>query len=106
MEIKDLNDAFDKVYEWANVRGLIDADNVPKQFMKCQEELGEGCSAYIKNKNTQLEDFLGDYFVCGIVLCHQLGKNPLDMLKIAIKEIWDREGQMINGSFVKSEDLY
>lgn len=104
-EVKDLDRAFQLVFQWAKIRGLINPLNVPTQFMKCTEELGEGCSAYLKNNNAKLEDFLGDYFVTGIVLCHQLGKNPLDMLKIALDEIWDRKGELINGSFVKEEDL-
>lgn len=105
IEGNDLNELFHLVLVWANNRGLIDSKNVPKQFMKCQEELGEGCSAYLKGKENELEDFLGDYFVTGIVLCHQLGKSPTDMLKIALNEIWSRKGKMVDGSFVKESDL-
>jgi hypothetical protein len=34
-----------------------------------------------------------------------LGKTPSDMLKIALNEIWNRKGKMVNGSFIKESDL-
>jgi hypothetical protein len=105
IEGNDLNELFHLVWVWSHNKGFLDNNNVPKQFMKCQEELGEGCSAYLKGKESELEDFLGDYFVTGIVLCHQLGKTPSDMLKIALNEIWNRKGKMVNGSFIKESDL-
>jgi hypothetical protein len=104
-KVESLDKAFELIFRWGKIRGLINPLNAPKQFMKCTEELGEGCSAYLKDDNAKLEDFLGDYFVTGVILCHQLGKNPLDMIKIALNEIWERKGQLVNGSFVKEEDL-
>ncbi|MFR6454912.1 MAG: hypothetical protein ACLUOG_07830, partial [Peptoniphilus lacrimalis] len=54
-------------------------------------------------KNLKLE--MGDIFVTLIILCEDLGIDPVVCLEMAYEKISKRRGRTINGTFVKSEDL-
>ncbi|MDK6628509.1 hypothetical protein QP225_09165, partial [Aerococcus urinae] len=64
-----------------------------------------------KDKPDQIVDSFGDVLVTLIVLNQQLrmqrviDKGIGDCLQIAYQEIKDRKGKMVNGVFVKEEDL-
>lgn len=99
----------DKVNEWADKRGLKQAD--PKiQWMRITEEVGEIRDVLLKpTKFTEpqaaLKDAIGDTLVTIIVLAHQLDLDVTECLSIAYDEIKNRKGKMVNGTFVKKEDL-
>ena len=103
------SDLIDKVNEWADKRGLKQAD--PKiQWMRITEEVGEIRDVLLKpTKFTEpqaaLKDAIGDTLVTIIVLAHQLDLDVIECLSIAYEEIKNRKGEMINGTFVKEEDL-
>lgn len=98
-----------KVNEWADERNLKRAD--PKiQWMRITEEVGEIRDVLLKpTKFTQpqaaLKDAIGDTLVTIIVLAHQLDLDVTECLSIAYEEIKNRKGKMMNGTFVKEEDL-
>ncbi|MEJ8546609.1 MazG-like family protein [Brevibacillus borstelensis] len=89
---------------WATERGLIDADP-NKQMLKLGEEFGELCQGMAKAKPDQVKDSIGDIYVVLTILALQLGLNVEDCVQSAYDEIKDRKGRMINGVFVKKEDL-
>lgn len=117
----------DKVLEWADDKDLLHSENADKQFMKFIEEVFEFKTEmdiwklykkfkYDENieqdfsieeverwKNLKLE--MGDIFVTLIILCEDLGIDPVFCLEMAYKKISKRKGKTINGTFVKSEDL-
>lgn len=99
----------DKVNRWADERNLKQAD--PKiQWMRVTEEVGEIRDVLLKpTKFTEpqaaLKDAIGDTLVTIIVLAHQLDLDVTECLSIAYEEIKNRKGKMINGTFVKEEDL-
>lgn len=99
----------EKVKEWANERELDSAD--PRiQWMRVTEEIGEIRDVLLKptkfaNPDVAMQDALGDSLVTLIVLAHQLGFDTVECLALAYQVIKDRKGKMVNGSFVKSEDL-
>ena len=99
----------DKVNDWADERNLKQAD--PKiQWMRITEEVGEIRDVLLKpTKFTEpqaaLKDAIGDTLVTIIVLAHQLDLDVTECLGIAYEEIKNRNGKMINGTFVKEEDL-
>ena len=109
----DTNNTFseliDKVNEWADERSLKQAD--PKiQWMRITEEVGEIRDVLLKpTKFTEpqaaLKDAIGDTLVTIIVLAHQLDLDVTECLGIAYEEIKNRKGKMVNGTFVKEEDL-
>ena len=99
----------DKVVRWAFERGLHQAD--PKiQWMRVTEEVGEIRDVLFKPTKFQdpkhaLKDALGDSLVTLIVLATQLDLDLVECLETAYEEIKDRNGKMINGTYVKTEDL-
>lgn len=109
----DTNNTFSelitKINEWADDRSLKQAD--PKiQWMRITEEVGEIRDVLLKpTKFTQpqaaLKDAIGDTLVTIIVLAHQLDLDVTECLSIAYEEIKNRKGRMVNGTFVKEEDL-
>ena len=99
----------DKVVRWAIKRDLHQAD--PKiQWMRVTEEVGEIRDVLLKptkfeDPKQALKDALGDSLVTLIVLGTQLNLDLVECLEIAYEEIKDRKGKMVNGTYVKSEDL-
>lgn len=113
--------------EWAEDKDLLHEENAEKQFMKFIEEVFEFKTEldvwklYKKFKHDRriFQDFsiseverwlnlkleMGDIFVTLIILCKQLGLDPLMCLDMAYKKISKRTGKTINGQFIKSEDL-
>lgn len=124
MNFEDLKD---KVLSWADDKDLLHSENADKQFMKFIEEVFEfksefdmwswykqfnfdkGLETYLsknninKCKNLKLE--MGDIFVTLIILCEQIGIDPVECLSMAYEKISKRKGKTINGTFVKEEDL-
>ncbi|HFI0448578.1 TPA: MazG-like family protein [Streptococcus suis] len=94
---------------WAFEKNLHLAD--PKiQWMRVTEEVGEIRDVLLKptkfeNPERALKDALGDSLVTLIVLAYQLRLDLVECLEVAYNEIKDRKGQMVNGTFVKEEDL-
>ena len=124
MSFKDLKD---KVLKWADDKDLLHAENADKQFMKFIEEVFEFKSEFdiwqlYKNfkydENIEQDFFIeevkrwenlnlemGDIFVTLIILCEQIGIDPVECLSMAYEKISKRKGKTINGTFVKAEDL-
>ena len=57
------------------------------------------------DKYNKLQLEMGDIFVTLIVLCRQIGIEPIRCLDMAYEKIKDRTGKTIDGVFVKEEDL-
>ena len=120
MSFKDLKD---KVLRWADDMNLLHSENANMQFMKFIEEvfefktefdylerIGEDPSECYSDyeqietqENMQLE--MGDIFVTLIILCEQIGIDPVKCLSMAYEKIKDRKGKTLHGTFVKEEDL-
>lgn len=102
-------DLITNINQWADERNLKQAD--PKiQWMRVTEEVGEIRDVLLKpTKFTEpqaaLKDAIGDTLVTIIVLAHQLDLDVIECLGIAYEEIKNRKGKMVNGTFVKEEDL-
>nr|DAN16133.1 MAG TPA: NTP-PPase-like protein [Caudoviricetes sp.] len=98
-----------KINHWADERNLKQADpNI--QWMRVTEEVGEIRDVLLKpTKFTEpqaaLKDAIGDTLVTIIVLAHQLDLDVTECLSIAYEEIKNRKGKMVNGTFVKEDDL-
>lgn len=106
-----------KVINWGKDRDLIHRKNAPKQFLKFIEEVFE-----FKAEMDQVERIehdklreiytdrmkleMGDIIVTLIILCKQLDIDLFDCLNKAYKKISLRTGKTINGTFIKSEDLW
>lgn len=97
------------VEQWSKDKGLDKADS-SKQFLKVVEETGEVASALARigadpTEIDKLKDGIGDVVVTLIILAQQNGLTLEECLSMAYDEISGRKGEMVNGVFVKQEDL-
>lgn len=97
-------DYIKSIEAWANNRG-IDKTNSDKQLIKLVEEVGELAEAHNKEWRDKQIDSLGDIFVVLTIYSLQNDLRIDDCIKEAYNTIKDRHGKMIDGVFVKDEDL-
>ena len=100
----ETEDITELIKKWAIDRNVVSGD--PKaQMVKLLEEAGELAEGINKNKQDLIIDSIGDVYVVLVILCMQLGLDINDCIKAAYEEIKDRKGKLVNGLFVKEEDL-
>ncbi|MGX7701070.1 MazG-like family protein [Enterococcus mundtii] len=99
-----MNELITKVEEWAKEKGLEKADS-SKQMLKTVEEVGEVAAALARKDESALRDGIGDVVVTLIILAMQNDMDLYECLNQAYAEIKGRTGRMVDGVFVKSEDL-
>lgn len=94
-----------KIKVWAEERNLHTADP-NKQILKLGEEFGELCQAIAKNrKKAAVKDAIGDMYVVLTILSLQLDIDFEECVEMAYEEIKDRKGKMVNGIYIKEDDL-
>lgn len=102
--MSDIGDTFFDVYQWAKARKLDSAD--PRvQLCKLMEEAGELAEGLLKGRREQVKDSIGDCMVVLTILAIQVDESAYDCFEYAFNQIENRKGKMINGTFVKEEDL-
>lgn len=97
-------DITELIKKWAVDRDIT-SGNPKAQMVKLMEEVGELANGINKDKKEQTIDSIGDIYVVLVILCMQLGLDINDCIKAAFEEIKNRKGKMVNGLFVKEEDL-
>lgn len=119
MEEETLESLVQKVIQWANDRNIIQGSTATKQLEKTAAELIELTAAvsierayldadmsYSLDKiSGDIASEMGDVLVTLIIVAEQLGLGLHDCLDIAYRKIEHRKGKMIDGKFVKEEDL-
>lgn len=70
---------------------------------KLQRALGEVCQAIAKGKGLIVP--INHFMVQLCALAHMTGHNPIQCFNAAFSEIENRRGRMIDGVFVKQDDL-
>ena len=97
-------DYIKSIEAWDKNRGL-DKTSSDKQLIKLVEEVGELAEAHNKEWRDKQIDSLGDIFVVLTIYALQNDLRIDDCIKEAYNTIRNRNGKMIDGVFVKSEDL-
>lgn len=92
------------IEEWSIEKGIDKADS-SKQMLKVTEECGEVAGALARDNQELLRDAIGDLTVTLIILAQQNDMDLYECLNCAYDVIKGRIGKMIDGVFVKSEDL-
>jgi len=100
----NMNVLTSNIEQWAEVRGLVDADP-NKQMLKVVEEIGELSQGLVKGNTEQVKDSIGDAYVTLVILALQLELSVEECTAYAYDEIKDRKGEMKNGSYIKEADL-
>ena len=83
----------------------LDKAEPTKQMCKAIEELGELAAAIVRDDIEEQIDAIGDIMVVLTVLGMQLHLDITGCYFLAYQQIKDRKGQMVNGIFVKENDL-
>lgn len=95
-----------RVQEWAIERGLDKADH-HAQLVKLMEEVGELSEAVLKFGPVEIEDAIGDILVVLTVLSLQLDVDDIDdCYNSAYQVIKNRKGKLVNGIYIKEEDMH
>ena len=99
-----MNELVTKVEKWSKDKNLHLAES-SKQMLKVVEEVGEVAASLARNDQEGLKDGIGDVVVTLIILAQQNEMTLEECLECAYDEIKGRTGEMIDGVFVKQEDL-
>lgn len=115
MEFRELEK---HVIKWADDKGILDKATPLTQLAKTEEEVSETKEALyaasqnyisfldsknnVQNTKQAIKDGYGDQLVTILIGCKLSGVDPLECLEIAYNEIKDRQGEMINGTFIKN----
>jgi len=92
-----------RIRSWHYARNLIEGSTDKDQVLKLMQELGELSDSVCKGKD--IRDDLGDMLVVMINIMERNNINIKDCLETAWMDIKDRKGKMVDGIFVKEEDL-
>ena len=97
-------ETFDKlIRQWHHDRNLIEGSTDKDQILKLMQELGELSDNCCKGYD--MRDDLGDMMVVMINIMERNGYTLEGCLGQAYGDIKDRKGRMVDGIFVKEEDL-
>jgi glutathionylspermidine synthase len=109
-----MEDLMEKVEQWAEDKGIDEAESWKPQFKKIVEEVMEYKEELKKFDHRKGMEYLmcydemvemGDILITLIIMAQQRGYEIKDCLTHAYLKIKDRQGEVIDGSFVKSEDI-
>lgn len=92
---------FDKIREWAHVRGIYRHGDPKTQYVKLMEESGELAKALLKHDEPEVIDAIGDMVVVLTNLARLKGYKIEDCIESAYNTIASRTGKMENGTFIK-----
>ena len=100
-----------KVEQWAIDKGIDQAENWKPQFKKIVEEVMEykeelklsehDTAANLMDEMTEM----GDILVTLTIMAQQRGYRLSTCMQFAYDKVKDREGEVIDGTFVKAEDI-
>ena len=99
---KKKENIYDLIRTWATDKGIYKSGDSKTQYLKLMEEAGELAEALLKNDETEVIDAIGDMVVVLTNLAKLRGHNIEDCIASAYSVIKDRQGKMINGTFVKN----
>ena len=99
-----MDELIQMIETWSKERGIDKADP-QKQMLKVFEEIGEVSAAVVRGDKDALRDAIGDSVITLLNLALQSNMSLYECVMHAYGEIKGRDGKMINGMFVKSEDL-
>ena len=93
----------ERTKQWHHDRNLIDGATDKDQVCKLIQEVGELSDNVCKNRD--IRDDIGDIIVVLINIAERHNLSLTECLEVAYKDIKDRKGRMVDGIFVKEDDL-
>lgn len=99
----DANQLIEDVKKWGRENGI---DDPRGQFVKIVEELGEMAHEEARKRWTpEMVDAIGDTLITVILYAQAAGIDPVGALYAAFSEVSERKGAIVDGVFVKEEDM-
>jgi len=92
-----------QVRRWHHDRNLIDGATDKDQVCKLIQEVGELSDNVCKNRD--IRDDIGDIMVVLLNIAERHQLSLTECLQVAYNDIKDRKGRMVDGIFVKEDDL-
>lgn len=92
-----------QIAQWHHDRNLIDGATDKDQLAKLIQEMGELSDNICKGND--IKDDIGDMIVVLINIAERNNLTIEECLDQAYNDIKDRKGKMVDGVFVKEEDL-
>ena len=92
-----------QIAQWHHDRNLIEGSDDKSQFAKLIQEAGELSDNICKGND--ISDDIGDMIVVLINIAERNNLTIEECLQRAWDDIKDRKGKMIDGVFVKEDDL-
>lgn len=96
---------FPLIRDWAKEKGIFEKGDSKTQYVKLMEEAGELAKALLNNDKAEILDAIGDIVVVLTNLSHLEGFKIEECIESAYNVIKVRQGEMINGTFVKRASL-
>ena len=93
---------FDKIRDWARIRGIYRDGDTHTQLAKLMEEVGELAQGVLKKDKPEIIDAIGDIVVVLTNLAKLEKLDIEDCIEHAYHVISKRSGKMVNGTFVKN----
>ena len=100
---KDLSSYIDLIRTWHHDRNLIDGATDKDQVCKLIQEVGELSDNVCKGRD--IRDDIGDIIVVLVNIAERHGLSLTECVELAYNDIKDRKGRMVDGIFVKEDDL-
>lgn len=100
-----MQDRFYLIRSWAVEKGIYKSGDSKTQYVKLMEEAGELAKALLNRDEPEIIDAIGDMVVVLTNLAKLEGFDIEDCIDSAYNVIKSRQGEMINGTFVKRESL-
>ena len=97
------DELIDSVVVWGKSHGITNPD---KQTAKLMEECGELAHEICRSRynSDELKDAIGDIVVVVTILADMLGIDIRDCYQMAYDTISKRDGESVNGCFIKAND--
>lgn len=119
MVVGDFLTNFRRIEQWANNREITSGSTPGHQYGKLLEEIGELGTSLIERARWQIQfdgadrrkahldsvDAIGDCVVVLTIISKMIGVSIEECIQHAYDTIKDRKGLMIDGKFVKYENL-
>ena len=96
---------YDLIRSWAKDKGIYAKGDSKTQYLKLMEEAGELAEALLKDDRSELIDAIGDMVVVLTNLAALEHLKIEDCVTSAYGVIKYRQGEMVNGTFVKNTNL-
>ena len=98
----NLKNEFQPIRDWSKERELFIKSNKEKHMLKLYEEAGELSKAILERDYIKIKDSIGDCIVVLTNIAYLSGFSVEECINYAYKEISNRKGKIINGTFVKN----